>query len=163
MNSKKGQAALGVGMLIAVAITIIVGAILFQVSAQNVGAVTNTVVITNQSVALTNNTAAYLTNVKAITSPVIWNVTSDTRIGAGNYTITNNFVHDGALTVRIVPHVNAAAYLLGSWNISGTGQPTTYVNDGGSRAMVNLVLIFFALAVAMIALAPVLQNKILSN
>ena len=156
-NDKKGQI-VGVGVLIVVALTIIVGVILMQASAQSVGDVTNTMTITNQSFAAANNTL-YTFSYKALTGVVIYNNTADVVIGVGNYTVTNNVITDGALTTTVAVNFSSAVYAGDGWNISATAQPTTY-GDGASRAIAGLIIIFFALAIAVIALTPVLKNKL---
>jgi hypothetical protein len=164
--NKKGQAfGTGVGMFIAIAITIIVGVILFQASAQNVGDVTNTETVTNLSFAAANNTNYYpftSYGYKACNDVVIYNNTADVVIASGNYTVTNNVVYNGAETVRVAVNYSADVYAGDGWNISCTAQPDTYA-DGGGRAMAGLIVIFFALAVAMIALYPVFESKILNK
>ena len=154
MNKKGAMTPLG--MLIVVAITVIVGAVLFQVTAQEAGSVRNTYAIVNDSIVATNNTAIYLPY-KAISNPVIWNNTADTVILAGNYTITNGVVNDGAVTVMVQINFSSAVYAGDDWNISGTVQPTTY-GDGAARAMTNLIILFFALAIATVALYPFASN-----
>lgn len=163
--NKKGQMAT-IGIIISVAIVAIVGLILLQATAQSAGDVTNTYDIVNESFSAVNNTNVYLPY-KAIVNPVVWNMTADTVIteGAGNYTITNNVIHDGALTTRISMNMSESIYYLfdaahtGLWNISGAVQPTTY-GDGASRAVTGLIIVFFALAIAAIALYPIYQGEL---
>ena len=157
--NRKGQMS-GVGMLIAVAITVIVGAILLQATAQSAGDVTNTIAITNESFAAANNTL-YTFNYKALTGVVIYNNTADVVIGAGNYTVTNNVVTNGALTSTVAVNFSSAVYAGDGWNISATAQSTTY-GDGAGRAVTGLIIVFFALAVAAVALYPVYQGGLKS-
>ena len=156
MNNK-GQVGV-TGLLITVAIAVIVGAILLQATAQSAGDVTNTVAIVNETFAAANNTNYYpLAGYKACSSVVIWNNTADVLINAGNYTVTNNVVYNGAETIRVAVNYSSAVYAGDGWNISCTAQPTTY-GDGASRAVTGLIIVFFALAVAVIALYPVYQG-----
>ena len=159
MNSKKGQIN-GAGILIVVALAVIVGAILLQATAQNVGDVTNTITITNESFAAANNTL-YTFSYKALTGVVIYNNTGDFLITSGNYTVTNNVITDGALTATVAVNYSGAAYAGDGWNISGTAQPTTYA-DGASRAVTGLIIVFFALAIAAIGLYPIYQGELRS-
>ena len=146
-----------VGLLIGVAIMIIVGVIFLQTSAQAVGTVTDTVTVENTSLAtVVNDTAQYLTDYKSLASVVIYNETNDAIVGAGNYTVTNNVIYNGAEAVRIVP--DTTADYKSAWVVSGTAQPLTYVKDAGSRAMANLISIMFALALLTIALYPVIKD-----
>ncbi len=86
---------------------------------------------------------------------------NESLIGSGNYTITNNVIDPttGGLAVRVDP--NATVGWNFGWQISGTAQPLTYVPDSGSRAVTNLIVIFFALAVMVAALEPTIRMKIL--
>lgn len=163
--NKKGQMNLG-GMIIVVAITLIVGMILFQAIAQQVGSSTNTVALANQSLtgAAVNDTAQYITNCRALSDVKVFNATGDVEVGSGNYTITNNVIYNGALAVQIVPGVSATpalGYKVGVWTIDGTCQPLDYIADSGGRAMANLIVIMFALAVLVVALTPTLRSGIM--
>ena len=156
--NKKGQA--GIGVIIVIAITIILGAIFLQAIAQSVGDSTNTIVIANESLAtVANNTAQYL-DYRALSSVVVYNATSDTLMDPTNYTVTNNFVNPttGALSVRIVPHYAATTYI-SAWEVSGVAQPTTYIADSGGRAMASLIVIMFALAVLAVVIGPVVKES----
>lgn len=153
------------GMILFVFITVIVGVVFFQAIAQSVGTSTNTVEVANESIAtVVNGTPQYLTNYQALSSVVILNETNGTAgssgiaaIGAGNYTITNNVLNNGALAVKITPTATAA--YKSAWKVSGTAQPLTYIKESGGRAVAGLIVIFFALLVAVIAMYPVLQQK----
>ena len=154
MNNK-GQIA--IGGLIILAITVIVGAILLQGAAQNVGTVVNTYDIANQSIStVVNGTAQYITNCRALSSVVLYNETNDVLVGSGNYTITNNVVNNGALAVQILPEATAA--YKSAWQVSGTCQPLTYDDNAGSRTMSSLVILMMAMAVASVAIAYVVKN-----
>jgi len=159
MNSKKGQIN-GAGILIVVALAVIVGAILLQATAQNVGDVTNTITITNESFAAANNTL-YTFSYKALTGVVIYNNTGDFLITSGNYTVTNNVITDGALTATVAVNYSGAAYAGDGWNISATAQPTTYA-DGAGRAVSGLIIVFMALALLAVAMYPIYQGGLKS-
>lgn len=155
MNNR-GQA-IGSAILL-VFIAVIVGIALFQSSAQNVGTVTNTYTV-NLSKTLANaGSSIYVTNYRAITGVTIVNATdqSDT-VPAASYTVTNNVVYNGGLSTQI-------ATVNGTWNssavyVQGTGQPTTYSDNAGVRSMATLIVIFFALGIAVIALYPVFRER----
>lgn len=156
MNSR-GQ--IGIGMIVTLAMALIVGVILLQSSAQQVGSVTNTVSVLNESIGTaTNGTAIYLTNYRAITSPILFNGSNGAVIASGNYTITNNVVYNGALAVQITPDADYGYYGY-SWNISGTGQPLTYSNDAGARSMSSLIVIMAALALVIIAVGYAVKKE----
>ncbi len=168
--NKKGQTQEQLGLILLAFVTIIVGVVLFQVAAQQVGEVTNTVQVVNESLGdVTNGTAIYVITYRGINDVVILNETdasgvftdNATVIGSGNYTITNSVVDPttGGLAVRIDP--TATVGWKTGWQISGTSQPLTYVPDSGSRAVTNLIVIFFALAVMVAALEPSIRMRIL--
>jgi len=163
--NKKGQVSQGLGMIIVVAVAIIVGVVLFQVIAQEVGSSTNTVAVVNASLGdASNSTTVYLTDYRAISDVVIYNESGDAIVPASNYTVTNNVIDPttGGLAVSVLPTSAAAAGFTGfTWTISGTAQPVTYIAESGGRAMAALIVIFFALAVAVIALEPTLRSGVL--
>lgn len=158
MKNKKGQ--IGIQETMYIFIAVIVGLILFQAVAQNVGQATNTVELVNSSQTLAANGASiYLTDYQALSSVVILNATDNTTIGAGNYTITNTVIYNGALAVKIT--TDDAAYASSDVRVSGTAQPLTYIADSGARSMTALITIFFALLVAVIAMSPVARSGVM--
>jgi len=166
--NKKGQMNAQLGMIIIVAVTLIVGVVFFQVIAQEVGSATSTTEMANQSLtaAAVNDTLQYITNCRALSSVIIFNATEDVAVESGNYTITNNVLHPttGALCVSVNPTISAApaaGYGEGTWTIDGTCQPLTYIADSGGRAVTNIIVIFFALAIAVVAISPTLRSGIL--
>ncbi|MCD6300571.1 MAG: hypothetical protein J7L82_00690, partial [Staphylothermus sp.] len=135
--NKKGQTN-QIGVLITLAIVIIVGSILIQASAQNVGTATNTFEVANESIStVVNGTAQYLVDYRALSDVVIYNETGDVIVGDGNYTITNNVINNGDLSVEITPDASAA--FKSAWLVSGTAQPLTYIDNGGGRSLAGLI------------------------
>jgi hypothetical protein len=149
----------GVGGLIMLAIAIIVGAIMLQGSAQNIDTVVNTQTVTNASLGVaSNSTTVYLTDYKAINNPVVTNASNGVVIAAGNYTLTNNVVYNGALAVSVLPKTAADSGFSGAtWYISGTGEPTAYA-DSGARSMSTLILVMMALSIAAIAIGYAVKS-----
>lgn len=155
---KKGQ--MGLGLIIIIAVTLIVGAVFLQSAAQQVGNSVNTISVANESIAtVVNGTAQYLTNYRYIEDVVIYNETGDIIISSGNYTITNNVVYNGGLAVEILP--DASDGFKSAWQVSGTAQPLTYIPDSGTRAIAGLIVILFALAIAVVALTPTLRSGVM--
>jgi len=148
-----------VGMLLLTAIGVIVGLVLLVASAQQTNDLVNTVTLSNSSfTAPAESGSYYFTTYKAISSPVIYNATGD-LVPAANYTVTNNVVYNDALAVRVtLGAVNE--YANDTWNISGTAQPLGYATDSASRSIVPLIVIFGALAIAVVALAPTLRSGV---
>ncbi len=159
--NKKGQ--VNVGVIIIAFVTIVVGVALLVVVAQQVGTTRDTIAIANQSLGVADNaTTVYMTNIRAISDVVIYNASGTEIVPANNYTVTNNVVNEGALAVSVLPDGSNDIFYQGyTWTISGTGQPLTYIPDGGSRSIVLLIVIFFALAIAVAALYPVMKDSIL--
>lgn len=167
--NKKGQA--GVGMILMVGIALIIGVVFFQSIAQEAGESTNTETITNVSInsgAAVDNVSTYYVDYRSIADV---SITNGTALGAGaaiasaNYTTVNNVIDpdDGTLSVSITPltTIDWDVQTGNIWMISGTAQPTTYIAESGARSIVGLIAIFFALAVAVIALAPTMKSGIL--
>lgn len=152
--NKKGQVELGSIMYVFIAV--IVGVIIFTAIAQQVGTTTNTVAVANESyTASVNGGSFYITNYRAMSDVVIWNSTTQ-LITSNNYTVNNNVIYNGALAVNI--SVDGDTYESGAWKVSGTAQPLTYIADSGARSMAGLIVIFFALLVAAVALSPVMRS-----
>lgn len=162
MNTR-GQ--VNVGMIIVVAVSLIVGAILLTAVAQQVGESTNTVAIENRSLdTIAAGTAQYLTDIKSISDVKIFNATGDVEVPSSNYTVTNNVIDPttGGLCVNVTPIVTGLNNTWsGAWTIDGTAQPLGYVTDSGGRAVAGLIVILFALAIAVIALSPTIRSGIL--
>lgn len=158
--NKKGQIA-SVGMIIIVAVTLIVGAILFTAIAQESGKSTATDTLTNYTItAAANGSSTYITAYKHLTVTSITNGTTGGVIAAGNYTVTNNVVYNGNLAVK-VDTAAASEYGEETWAINGVGQPLTYISDSAGRSIVPLIAIFFALAIVVVALTPTLRSGII--
>ena len=156
---KKGQ--IGLGSIMIVFITILIGVIFVQVIAQSVGDSVNTVTLENASIITTvvDNTPQYLTQYRALSDVVIYNATGDQIIGATNYTITNNVVRNGALTVNVTPLTVPAGEQY-AWLVSGTAQPLTYIPDSGARSLAGLITIFFTLAIVVVAISPTIKESL---
>lgn len=157
--NKKAQIELG--PILMVFILVIIGLVLLTTTAQLIGDVINTQGIVNESLESENGTT--LANIvqlqgKFVTDVVVFNGTNDLIIESGNYTIFQNQVRDGVETAGINVSTHAAFQIL-DWKISYTFQPTTYISNGGGRVIAGLIIIFFAIAIAIITLFPILKNK----
>tara|TARA_R100001530_G_C4318319_1_gene154972 strand:+ start:61 stop:564 length:504 start_codon:yes stop_codon:yes gene_type:complete len=162
--NRKGQGALGIGIIITVFITVIVGVILFQAIAQESGRSTSLTTVVEEDIGtITNGTAIYL-DYRFLSDIIMQNGTAGgVVVNAGNWTLTNNIINpsNGQLSVRIVPEANTGYYGV-NWFMNATAQPTTYVADSAGRAIVGLIAIFFALAIAIVALEPTLRSGVLN-
>ena len=161
MKQKKAQTDIGIGTIMTIFIVVLVGVILLQAAAQSVGTATTLSTFVNHTVtSAASGSSVYLTDYKLLTVTDIRNGTTGAVIPASNYTVTNNVVYNGALAVQITSLVGP--YDGETWAINGVAQRTSYIADGGGRALASLIVIMFALAIAVIALYPVLSSKILS-
>lgn len=155
---KKAQMDIGMSMIMGLFVIILIGAIFVPIIAQSVGESVNTFEVANNSIdTVVDNTPQFLTGFRAISDIVVYNETGGI-VQSSNYTVTNNVVNNGVLTVNFTPGTVPAPYQY-AWKISGTAQPTTYITDGGARAMANLIIIMFALAVLVAAIMPVIASK----
>ncbi len=161
MDNKRGESAFG--YILVAFMAIVVGVAFFLVIAQTVGDSTNTVPIVNQSLGVADNeTTVTLTTFRAISDVVIYNESGTEIVPANNYTVTNNVVTDEALSVTVLPDGSNNDFFQGyTWTISGTVQPLDYIADSGSRSIAGLITIFFALAIAVVALEPTLRSGVL--
>lgn len=164
--NKKGETEIGIGLIIIVAMIAIIGAVFLQAIAQQVGDVTNTIDVANESVTDTNGTTLaliYQLEGKFVTDVVVYNATDDIIISSGNYTIYQNQVIDGVETAGMNVSADELYTGLGTWNVSYTYQPTTYDANSGGRAVAGIIVIFFALAIAVAMLIPTMRSKILDS
>lgn len=113
--------------------------------------------ITTQVEFPTNATALTLTG-QAVESVVVINGT--TTLGAGNYSVSNRVVSNGQLIATIVG-VGTDVYAGETVNISYTYEPFGYDTNSGNRAVIQMIAIFAALAIAVVALVPALKDGIL--
>jgi hypothetical protein len=152
MENKLG----GIGVLIMLAVTIIVGLILIQGSAQNTNGVLNTVTLVNTSfTAPAESGSVYFTDYKVIDSVVIYNSTGS-FVPAANYTVTNNVIYNGALATKITYGV-INSYANDTSKISGVAQPLTYSSDNAGRSMTSLIIIMSALALAVVTIGAAIK------
>jgi len=164
MNNK-GQ--VGVGILVMTAMAIIVGAIILTSSAQNIGDVTNTRSTSNDTLVIgALHTLANLQGKFVDTATfVAFNSTNSSGgtvnrpiITSGNYSFLQNQVVNGAEVARL--NVTGTQFVSQSWLVTYTYEPTTYISNSGGRSIATIVLIFLALAIAMVALLPALRSGV---
>lgn len=151
---------LGIGMLVVVFVAVIVGIALLNSAASSVQSSTNTVAVANLTFAApANGSSSAITGYQEIIgSATVLNATDNITIGAGNYTIAST--SSNGLKVLQYTTINPQ-FASKSVRISMTAEPTGYIEDSGSRAVAGLIIIFGALALAVVALYPVLKEKIL--
>lgn len=165
--NKKGEMLNGILLSfigVIVALTIFAGAIVPQV-----GEITNTATIINQTLTTTNSQITL--NGKSVDAStfVAYNATAATgapgsaQCGAsfnttkctftqGNFTIVNNQLDatTGELVSILTWNPNG---FNGTINASYVSQPDTFISDSGARSVTLLIVIFSALAIAVVVLA----------
>ncbi len=162
--NKKGQSQVSqIGVFIGLFIVLVVGLILLQSSAQNVGDVVNTVIVSpNDTITAPANGGAVNLNGRAVTSFVAFNLTNGTVghplvITSGNFTILDNQVVNGLLTARL--QVDSALFENEQWNVSYVYEPETFIGSSGGRALANLIILMFAIALVVLSILPVVREK----
>ena len=162
---KKGEANAfaKMGAMIMIAITAIVGLVLFSGGiAPNIGAVTLTATYNATAMVGTPVTpgAGVLTElldpagngVQAVSGFSAQNLSGST-IEAANYTITSRQIDN---TGELASFINASGEQAGqAWNMTYTYEPLGYINSAGGRSLAGLIAVFTALAI----LASILFRK----
>lgn len=170
--NKKAQTQEGIGMFIMVFVTVVVGLILFQIIAQDVGLASTSITTNNYSIEAADmpalDAAIDLNGQDLLSTPVVLNGTTGETIATGNYTIgervspttgvkTIYFQLDDAqntganLTANGGDYINITTYTYG---------PDGYINSASGRSVASLIIIFFALAIVVIVLTPNLRGKL---
>ena len=151
MFNRKGQEGTSIGNIVMVLVGVVVCVVLFTSSAQE--AVPNTVLHTaNYSVtAPTSNNTLSLTGRELVGDILILNGTNIALTGTSslNFTAGSKIIDDD-LTVYI--ETEDAAYAGTSVDVSYTYKPDGYFDSSASRSMINIILIFAALGIAIFTL-----------
>lgn len=158
--NKLGQ--VNVGGLIAIAVTIIVGAVLLVAVAGQVGTTSNTITDTNASfTAPAVSEVIDLTGMELIGTPVVINATGGETISSGNYTIDEGV--SATTSVKTIRYTSTATseYAEQPIFITYTYGADGYIADASARSIVSLILIFMALGIAMVALVPTLRSGLM--
>ena len=162
MNNKKGEMSGGIGILIMTAITLIVGLILLSEGiAGNVAQVSQTVTVQNVTYTLAaQGSSIDLTGQEYISGITIYNSTGATqiKIDATNYTIGEAVsTSTGVKTVSLT--TNEADYAGVSVNVTYTYGVESYADNSGARSIATVIVIFTALALAVVAIYPALRQR----
>jgi len=169
MMNKRGEmkAGLGIGLLIMTAITVIVGLILMQGSATNVGQTSTTYTFEQDDGGNFNITIGAagaiqdLVGQDLIGTATVVNASGDAVDCSANFTVS-----EGVSTTTGVKTIIGTTAPTGSvsWcaimNVTYTYGPDGYINDAASRTVTTLILLFMALSIAVIALIPVTRDKL---
>ena len=126
------------GVLIIFFITVIIGLVMFQVTADNVATISSTPTVTNETLtSVSMGVAETLANDDLVSFTTLWNTTGG-AIPATNYTVD---LSAGTVTV------NTNDVLVNGTNLKATYvyYATTYVKDSTSRSLVALITTLFAI------------------
>lgn len=159
MKNSRGEVNM-VTTIIIIFVTLIVGVVLFQVIAQQVGDSTNTITVNSSETLATNGNSIYIEEYRALTGVTIYNASDYAEITDGNYTITNNAINPTTTDLSVKLTTDDAEFGGNAVYVTGTGQPLDYIADSGGRVVASLIVIFFALAIAVVALYPVFGSKV---
>jgi len=158
--NKNGQ--LGMGTILVAFILVVVGVALFQSTAQTVGDATNTQSVTNhQFTAPANAARTDLLGQEVLSTPTVVYSANGTTVPGAKYTIDEVVSETtGVKTVsfRTDDASLASATLNASYNYGADG----YIDSSGARSVALLISVFFALAIAVVALVPTLRSGVLS-
>lgn len=164
--NKRGMEMGGVGTLVIIAVAIIVAVTLLTGGiTSNVATLTTKVNYVNLTYTAPSaaNTAIELQG-QAWRNVIVTNATSGTLIPTNNYTITNYQVSStGSLVTKLTTTTGGQSlgYYGKGINISGEVEPYGYDTTAGGRAIADLIIVFAALAIAIVVLVPVIRNGFL--
>ena len=153
----KGQT---MGIILMAFLGVIVGLVLFQASAGQVGRTHIQVVLVNGTYTSGANGASVdLIGQELLSTPYVINQSAPVNVG-GNFTIYEGVSPTtGVKTIRMKT-INETWASKGI-NVSYTYGADGYIEDSGTTAIAGLVVIFAALAVAMVVLVPTLRSGVL--
>ena len=163
--NKKGQM---LGIILTAFMVAIVGLALYAAVVQTVGnsltAISAGTDVNNVTVVIPAASASIdITGQDLLSTPTVWNSTTNFLIGAGNYTIDETVsTTTGVKTIQFTSAALVDAGLIGTTaNITMVYGTEGYIADSGARGMANLIPIFMALAIAIVALSPTLRNGVI--
>lgn len=160
MNRK---AQVGVGTLIMVFVAVFVGLILFEAIADQ-AAVTSLTKTYNDTLDQSTTTvpaegtAIDLTGQSLLSTPIVIFANGTGAVPTGNYTITEGVsTSTGLKTIQYIAETDDIPDQ--EINISYDYGVQGYVDDAGARAIIPLIAIFFALAILVVVLYPIMKEK----
>lgn len=160
MKNKKGE--INPTVVIIIAIAAIVGMVLLQATASYTGAATTTASWSNKTVAVSTATYTDIQGAQnSVGSYTITNATGGETIASTNLSIVERVGDDGQLTLSILK--NDARWNSKNVNVTGTYGPDGYINDSGGRSVAGLIILFFAIAIAIAVLVPSIRDSILDK
>ena len=166
MNKKGEREGINMGLLLLIFISVIAALAIYPAIVDNINSATVTITTRNQTftTAGTANVSVGITGQELITLLNVrnrsGNVPVDTTGADANITLTECI--DPATSQKSVCLTGVNADWVGvPVNISYTYGPDGYIDSSGGRALATLVLIFAALAIAIVALEPSMRSGVL--
>lgn len=160
--NKKGQDSLNyMGLIVGIFVTIIVALALFQASAGNLDKAVNTFYLGNTTyTAAADGVTIDLQGQELLSTPLVQNATSGAAVPSTNYTIQEGV--SATTGVKVIQYTGLVGAFEGeSINISYTYGDEGYIEDSGGRGIANIILVFAALAVAVVTLIPSLRSGVM--
>lgn len=161
--NKKGQAGT-IGLVMIVTITVIVGLVLLTGTAPFIGTATQTGTFTGQVTPSGLLPGIDLTGQELITLTSVINGSGAAVDCTANFTIAEGVSPRTGTKRIIMQNTSLGTQACGNGgaaskiNLTYTYGPEGYIDDAGGRAIAPLILIFFALAIAVVALIPSLRS-----
>lgn len=157
--NKNGQ--VGLNFVLIALIGILVGIVLLPTIAEFVSKSTGTVSLVNGTyTAPAEGSSIDLPGQELLSTPIVNNV-SGPSVPTTNYTIAEGISNTTSLKRILLTMPVGSGYDAQEINISYDFGPEGYIDNAGGRSLASLVIIFVALAIAVIALVPTLKSKIL--
>jgi len=157
--NRKGEGE--VSMILVVAISLIAGLVIYGAIVSEVGKMTTTSMIYNQTyTAPATGVVIDLDGVELIGTPIVYNESTGDVVPTSNYTIDEGI---SATTSQKTIRYTSLGGLYDSVGINVTYERGNdgYIAGSGARSMVALIAVFAALALAVVALTPVFRSGVM--
>jgi len=150
-----------VGLLLTAFIAVIFGVALLLPIAGNVEALRNTINVNTTITTPAINATIEIPGSGIIGTPEVINTTDGATIPAGNFTILGR---QAPITGGIVTNTytsTAESTVIGVIvNLSYTAEPDGFDTSPGGRAIIGLIIIFAAIAIAIVAIVPAARSGV---
>ena len=151
-----------VGLFIMIGVVAIVGLVLLQSSAQQVGETTRTVALANGSynIGTTVNGVTDLIGMELLSTPLVLNASSGSVVvAAGNYTIAEGI--SATTGKKIIQYKKLTGDINDTVRISYTYGPDGYIEDSGAKAITAIIIVMFAVGIAVVVMVPTLRSGLI--
>lgn len=140
----------------------IIAIVMLSASADQVSLQTSTIIITNSTVTgPAVNSTLDLTGRELLTTVEIYNATnvSQSLRGVGGVALQSGSTSGGVLTVQLLINDTSSNFASQSINISYTANPNGFLPTAADRSIMNLVIIFGALAALVFVIVMLFQSE----